>query len=95
MRFAISVDGNPPLKGYASVEFVYLFIRKVRYEKNLQLSLFLLHLTVFAVMWTVDKFVNPTHAALIYRPSIITCMDLETVFSHPTVCWNRLFYGHL
>ncbi len=38
-------------------------------DKNLQLSLLLLRLSVFIVMfmWTIDKFINPEHAARVYE----------------------------
>jgi putative oxidoreductase len=38
-------------------------------EKNLQLSLLLLRLSVFLVMfmWTIDKFINPAHASKVYE----------------------------
>jgi uncharacterized membrane protein YkgB len=38
------------------------------HEKKLQVSLLLLRVTVFLVMfmWTIDKFVNPGHAAKVY-----------------------------
>ena len=38
-------------------------------EKNLQLSLLLLRLSVFLVMfmWTIDKFLNPEHASKVYE----------------------------
>jgi hypothetical protein len=37
-------------------------------DRNLQLSLLLLRLGVFLVMfmWTIDKFINPGHAAKVY-----------------------------
>ena len=39
------------------------------YEKKLQFSLLFLRVTVFLVMfmWTIDKFVNPGHAAKVYE----------------------------
>lgn len=39
------------------------------YDKRLQLSLLLLRVTVFLVMfmWTIDKFVNPGHAIKVYE----------------------------
>jgi uncharacterized membrane protein YkgB len=39
------------------------------HDKKLQWSLLLLRLTVFLVMfmWTIDKFVNPGHAAKVYE----------------------------
>lgn len=39
------------------------------HDKKLQLSLLLLRLTVFLVMfvWTLDKFLNPAHAASVYE----------------------------
>lgn len=39
------------------------------HDKKMQLSLLSLRLTVFLVMlmWTIDKFVNPTHAASVYE----------------------------
>jgi len=39
------------------------------HDNKLQLSLLLLRLAVFLVMfmWTIDKFVNPGHAAKIYE----------------------------
>lgn len=38
-------------------------------QKRLSISLFLLRLGVFVVMimWTIDKFVNPGHAAKVYE----------------------------
>jgi len=38
------------------------------HEKKLQVSLLFLRVTVFLVMfmWTIDKFVNPGHAAKVY-----------------------------
>ena len=38
------------------------------HDKKLQLSLLSLRLTVFLVMlmWTIDKFANPAHAASVY-----------------------------
>ena len=39
------------------------------HDKRLQLSLLLLRLSVFLVMfmWTIDKFINPGHAASVYE----------------------------
>lgn len=39
------------------------------HDRKLQFSLLLLRLTVFLVMfmWTIDKFVNPGHAAKVYE----------------------------
>ena len=39
------------------------------HEKKLQLSLLFLRVTVFLVMfmWTIDKFINPGHAAKVYE----------------------------
>lgn len=39
------------------------------HDKKLQLSLLFLRVTVFLVMfmWTIDKFVNPEHAAKVYE----------------------------
>ncbi|MFC1814911.1 hypothetical protein ACFL0M_02995 [Thermodesulfobacteriota bacterium] len=39
------------------------------HDKNLQLSLLFLRLTFFLVMfmWTVDKVINPGHAARVYE----------------------------
>jgi hypothetical protein len=39
------------------------------HDKKLQVSLLLLRLTVFLVMfmWTIDKFLNPGHAARVYE----------------------------
>jgi hypothetical protein len=39
------------------------------YDKKLQVSLLLLRVTVFLVMimWTIDKFLNPGHAAKVYE----------------------------
>ncbi len=41
----------------------------MNHENRIQLSLFLLRLGVFIVMfiWTVDKFVRPDHAAKVYK----------------------------
>ncbi|NYZ64967.1 hypothetical protein H0A36_03035 [Endozoicomonas sp. SM1973] len=40
-----------------------------RQENKLQMSLLLIRLTVFLVMfmWTLDKFINPEHAARVYE----------------------------
>ena len=50
------------------------------HEKKLQLSLLLLRVTVFLVMfmWTIDKFVNPGHAAKVYE-SFYYIAGLESV----------------
>jgi hypothetical protein len=39
------------------------------HDKKLQLALLFLRLTVFLVMfmWTIDKFINPGHAAKVYE----------------------------
>ncbi len=39
------------------------------HDKKLQLSLLFLRVTVFLVMfmWTIDKFMNPEHAAKVYE----------------------------
>ena len=39
------------------------------HDKKLQLSLLFLRLSVFLVMfmWTIDKFINPGHAAKVYE----------------------------
>ena len=39
------------------------------HDKRLQVSLLLLRVTVFLVMfmWTIDKFLNPGHAAKVYE----------------------------
>ncbi len=49
-------------------------------DKKLQLSLLLLRVTVFVaiLMWTIDKFVNPGHAARVYE-SFYYIADLESV----------------
>ncbi len=41
----------------------------IDHEKKLQLSLLFLRVTVFLVMfmWTIDKFLNPVHAAKVYE----------------------------
>ena len=38
-------------------------------DKNIQISLLLLRVSVFLVMfmWTIDKFINPEHAASVYE----------------------------
>ena len=40
-----------------------------KHDNKLQLSLLLLRLSVFLVMfmWTIDKFINPGHAAKVYE----------------------------
>ena len=50
------------------------------HEKKLQLSLLFLRVTVFLVMfmWTIDKFVNPGHAAKVYE-SFYYIAGLESV----------------
>ena len=50
------------------------------HDKKLQLSLLSLRLTVFLVMfmWTIDKFVNPGHAAKVYE-SFYYIAGLESV----------------
>ena len=49
-------------------------------DKKLQLSLLFLRLTVFLVMfmWTIDKFINPGHAAKVYE-SFYYIAGLESV----------------
>jgi len=41
----------------------------VSFEKRLRISLFSLRLGVFIVMimWTIDKFINPDHAAKVFK----------------------------
>ena len=50
------------------------------HDKKLQFSLLLLRLTVFLVMfmWTIDKFINPGHAAKVYE-SFYYIAGLESV----------------
>ncbi len=50
------------------------------HDKKLQLSLLLLRVTVFVVMfmWTIDKFINPGHAAQVYK-SFYYIAGLESV----------------
>ena len=50
------------------------------HEKKLQLSLLFLRVTVFLVMfmWTIDKFVNPGHAAKVYE-SFYYIAGLESI----------------
>ena len=52
----------------------------IEHEKRLQLSLLFLRVTVFLVMfmWTIDKFVNPGHAAKVYE-SFYFIAGLESV----------------
>lgn len=49
-------------------------------HKNIQLSLLFLRLSVFLVMfmWTIDKFINPGHAAKVYA-SFYYIAGLEAV----------------
>jgi putative oxidoreductase len=49
-------------------------------DNKLQLSLLLLRLSVFLVMfmWTIDKFINPGHAAKVYE-SFYNIAGLEVV----------------
>ena len=51
-----------------------------RQDNQLQLSLLLLRLSVFLVMfmWTIDKFINPGHAAKVYE-SFYNIAGLEDV----------------
>ena len=61
------------------------------HEKKLQLSLLLLRVTVSLVMfmWTIDKFVNPGHAAKVYE-SFYYMAGLESVVMYAigvAVCW--------
>ncbi len=53
------------------------------YEKKLQFSLLFLRVTVFLVMfmWTIDKFVNPGHAAKVYE-SFYYIAGLESVLMY-------------
>ena len=50
------------------------------HEKKLQLSLLFLRVTVFLVMfmWTIDKFINPGHAAKVYE-SFYYIAGLESI----------------
>ena len=52
----------------------------IEHDKKLQLSLLFLRVTVFLVMfmWTIDKFVNPGHAAKVYE-SFYYMAGLESV----------------
>jgi putative oxidoreductase len=49
-------------------------------EKKLQLSLLFIRLAIFLVMfmWTIDKFINPGHAAKVYE-SFYLIAGLESV----------------
>lgn len=53
-------------------------------NKRLPIALFFLRITVFLVMfmWTLDKFIRPTHAAIIYR-----------TFYHVTGLGHLAMYG--
>lgn len=53
-----------PLCAHAETE-----LTMTDHDKKLQLSLLSLRLTVFLVMfmWTIDKFINPGHAAKVYE----------------------------
>jgi len=55
----------------------------IEHEKKLQLSLLFLRVTVFLVMfmWTIDKFVNPGHAAKVYE-SFYFIAGLESVLMY-------------
>jgi len=55
----------------------------IEHEKRLQLSLLFLRVTVFLVMfmWTIDKFVNPGHAAKVYE-SFYFIAGLESVLMY-------------
>lgn len=41
----------------------------MRWASNLQLSLLSMRISIFVVMlmWTLDKFINPSHAASVYQ----------------------------
>jgi len=55
----------------------------IEHEKRLQISLLFLRVTVFLVMfmWTIDKFVNPGHAAKVYE-SFYFIAGLESVLMY-------------
>lgn len=76
-------------------------------ETRLALSLLLLRLTVFVVMlmWTLDKFFNPGHAAAVYQnfyfikgvgPNVMTILgglEIALLVAFLLGIWKRLSYG--
>jgi hypothetical protein len=76
-------------------------------QSRLRLSLFLLRLGVFIVMvmWTLDKFVNPGHAAAVYENFYmlgglgaavmytIAALELLLVLAFVAGAFKRLTYG--
>jgi len=76
-------------------------------EKNrIQWSLFLLRIGVFIVMfvWTLDKFINPEHAATVYKHfyfmdvelsimTIIGVVEMAIILAFVAGLYKRFTYG--
>jgi hypothetical protein len=76
-------------------------------QKILEISLLLLRIGVFIVMiaWTLDKFVNPEHAAAVYEGfyyigglgntvmMIIGLLELVIILAFLAGLWKRFTYG--
>ncbi len=76
-------------------------------QDHLKLSLFLLRLGVFIVMfaWTLDKFIDPTHAARVYEGfymigglgsqimMAIGAIEMLIIFAFLAGLWKRYTYG--
>ncbi|MDX1692918.1 MAG: hypothetical protein R3208_04085 [Ketobacteraceae bacterium] len=76
-------------------------------QRKLLLSLFTLRVGVFIVMlmWTLDKFVNPTHAGKVYKAFygidglthqlsyVVGALELALIFAFVLGLWRRWTYG--
>jgi len=76
-------------------------------EKKLQLSLFLLRVSVFIVMliWTLDKFIRPEHAAKIFEMFyfapplgamvmyVLGALEMVLIIAFVVGAWKKLTYG--
>lgn len=76
-------------------------------EKNrIEYSLFLLRLGVFIVMfvWTLDKFINPEHAAIVYKHfyfmdvelsmmTIVAVVEMAIILAFVAGLYKRFTYG--
>jgi len=76
-------------------------------EKNLRRSLLVLRLGVFIVMlmWTLDKFVNPEHASIVFEAFygidwltnslsyVVGAVELVLILAFVAGLWRRWTYG--
>lgn len=79
----------------------------MRQKERIELSLFLLRLSVFLVMlfWTLDKFIQPEHASRVFQNFygiglsnnvifyVIGALELLLLVAFVTGSWKRISYG--